>query len=72
MGIPKKSLMTGNHWRKAWPEGVTDTDESDPPILEEYNEPACRRWGRCPPPSGPTTLPWHEYEPHTLTWEDEN
>ena len=28
-GVPKKELMKGSHWRKAWPEGTDDSTDDD-------------------------------------------
>ena len=28
-GVPKKELMKGSHWRKAWPEGVDDSTNDE-------------------------------------------
>ena len=28
-GVPKKELMKGAHWRKAWPEGVDDSTDDE-------------------------------------------
>ena len=28
-GVPKKELMKGSHWRKAWPEGTDDSTDDE-------------------------------------------
>ena len=46
-GIDKKTLMKGAHWRKAWPEGVTDTGHEDDLVLNLKGQ---KRKFKKPPP----------------------
>ena len=38
-GIDEKELQEGNHWRKPWPEGHTDSGEGDADVLNRFNLP---------------------------------
>ena len=69
-GIKDKTLMdkNGPHWRKAWPEGAIDNGDNDAETITEYNKPTGR-----PRADPPKTYPtWYEYEPHSLTMNNEN
>ena len=69
-GIPDGSLMDKNpsHWRKKWPEGAIDGGEGDAEfeVIDEFNHPKPKK------PSDDYVWPtWNEYEPHTLSMNDE-
>ena len=49
-GVPKKELMKGSHWRKAWPEGVDDSTNDDNVMKWIINR-------KVPD----TSIPYHEY-----------
>merc|ERR1711981_1327305 len=60
----------GSHWRKFWPEGAVDTTSDDPnaefDIIDRFNHPV-------PPKPDPETphVQWYEFEPHTLSKNDQ-
>ena len=35
-GIDEKELMEGNHWRKVWPEGITDNADGDAEVINRF------------------------------------
>jgi len=60
-GIDEKTLMSGPHWRKAWPEGATDNGDEDSAVIDTFLAPV-------PKKPDPEQHQWFEYEPHTLGW----
>ena len=53
--IPAGSLMQNNpsHWRKVWPEGITDNADGDAEILARFNKPEEEK-----KKGGKETYPW--------------
>ena len=53
--IPAGSLMQNNpsHWRKIWPEGITDNADGDAEILNRFNKPEEEKKTK-----GLETYPW--------------
>ena len=44
-GVDDKDMIYNqpSHWRKSWPEGLTDMGENDAQTIEEFNQPTPRR-----------------------------
>lgn len=64
-GIDYKELHEGNHWRKAWPEGIDNGDDDDDVWDKYHNTPAAKDEKTDPPPHQ-----WYTFEPHTVSMQN--